>query len=117
MSTNTDLQPLIDAFTAQITAVVERATSDRLRAVVAGALGARTRFPRKTTPTSNLPAAPPRRPASLKMARARRLQGRYLGLLKGLKGDDRSRVKAVASEKGVAAALKLGRSVGRGKAA
>jgi len=37
---------------------------------------------------------------------ARKLQGKYLGLLKGLKGPERARVKAVAKKDGVAAAVK-----------
>jgi hypothetical protein len=42
-----------------------------------------------------------------KVARARKLQGQYLGALKSLKGADRAKVKAVAKEKGVAEAVKL----------
>ena len=45
--------------------------------------------------------------ASPKVARARKLQGQYLGALKSLKGADRAKVKAVAKDKGVAAAVKL----------
>jgi hypothetical protein len=45
--------------------------------------------------------------ATPKVARARKLQGQYLGTLKSLKGADRAKVKAVAKEKGVAAAVKL----------
>jgi hypothetical protein len=47
----------------------------------------------------------------LKVARARRLQGRYLGLLRTLQGQARTRVKVAAREKGVAEALKLGRAL------
>jgi hypothetical protein len=42
-----------------------------------------------------------------KLARARKLQGQYLGALKSLKGEDKAKVKAVAKEKGVAEAVKL----------
>jgi hypothetical protein len=45
--------------------------------------------------------------ASPKVARARKLQGQYLGALKSLAGADRAKVKQVAKEKGVADAVKL----------
>ena len=45
--------------------------------------------------------------ASPKVARARKLQGQYLGALKSLVGADRAKVKQVAKEKGVADAVKL----------
>jgi hypothetical protein len=45
--------------------------------------------------------------ASPKVARARKLQGQYLGALKSLIGADRAKVKQVAKEKGVADAVKL----------
>jgi hypothetical protein len=38
---------------------------------------------------------------------ARRLQGRYIGLLRSLRGQARQRVRAAAKRDGVAAALKL----------
>ncbi|HJX54434.1 MAG TPA: hypothetical protein VJ801_16835 [Polyangia bacterium] len=42
-----------------------------------------------------------------KVARARKLQGQYLGALKSLTGADRAKVKKTAAEKGVAEAVKL----------
>ena len=45
--------------------------------------------------------------ATPKVARARKLQGQYMGALKSLKGADRAKVKAVAKERGVAAAVNL----------
>ncbi len=45
--------------------------------------------------------------ASPKVARARKLQGQYLGALKSLTGADRAKVKQIAKEKGVADAVKL----------
>lgn len=45
--------------------------------------------------------------ASPKVARARKLQGQYLGALKSLTGADRAKVKQVAKDKGVADAVKL----------
>jgi len=46
-----------------------------------------------------------------KVARARKLQGQYLGALKSLTGADRVKVKAVAKDKGVADAVKLALSM------
>jgi hypothetical protein len=45
--------------------------------------------------------------ATPKVARARKLQGQYLGALKSLTGADRARVKQTAAEKSVAEAVKL----------
>ena len=50
-----------------------------------------------------------------KVARARKLQGQYLGALKSLKGADRAKVKAVAKDKGVADAVKLALGMKNGK--
>ena len=63
----------------------------------------------KVTPSSAAkPAAAKKaKKATPKVARARKLQGQYLGALKSLKGADRAKVKAVAKEKGVAEAVKL----------
>jgi hypothetical protein len=47
------------------------------------------------------------------VSEGRRLQGRYLGTLRALKGRARDRVKATAKEKGVAEALKLAQSLKR----
>ena len=137
MATSTEITDLINAFTVQIAGVIEAAATDRVRSVVAGVLGAQTRRPpgrpRKAGADTPLGAqsAAKRRPSatasatvpagattpkskarpSWKAARARRLQGRYLGLLRTLKGEARTRVKVAAREKGVAEALKLGRAL------
>jgi hypothetical protein len=48
-----------------------------------------------------------------KVARARKLQGQYLGALKSLTGADRAKVKQTAAEKGVAEAVKLAKLLKR----
>jgi len=53
--------------------------------------------------------------ATPKVARARKLQGQYLGALKSLKGADRAKVKAVAKDKGVAEAVKLAAGMKKAK--
>jgi hypothetical protein len=50
-----------------------------------------------------------------KVARARKLQGQYLGALKSLAGADRARVKKTAAEKSVAEAVKLAQSLKKAK--
>ena len=50
-----------------------------------------------------------------KVARARKLQGQYLGALKSLTGADRAKVKKTAAEKGVAEAVKLAQSIKKAK--
>ncbi len=68
------------------------------------------RAERKGKPaSSSKPAAvkKTKKAATPKVARARKLQGQYLGALKTLKGADRAKVKAAAKEKGVAEAVKL----------
>jgi hypothetical protein len=62
------------------------------------------------------PRAPKHRPSKVatpQVARARKLQGQYLGALKSLKGWKRAKVKAMVKEKGVAAAVKLALSLKR----
>jgi hypothetical protein len=45
------------------------------------------------------------------MLQARKLQGQYLGALRGLSDANRSKVRQVAAEKGVADAVKLALSL------
>jgi hypothetical protein len=48
---------------------------------------------------------------SPKLARARKLQGQYLGALRGLADADKAKVKQLAKDKGVPEALKLATSL------
>jgi hypothetical protein len=60
------------------------------------------------------PAAPAARKApqaSPKLAKARKVQGQYLGALKSLNEGEKAKVKAVARDKGVADALKLAKAL------
>jgi hypothetical protein len=58
-------------------------------------------------------AVRPKRKLTLTPARSKALkvQGQYLGLLRGLGQRDRARVTAIAKEQGVAAAVTLGRKL------
>ena len=65
-----------------------------------------------TQATGARPATPKKvKNATPKVARARKLQGQYLGALKSLKGADRAKVKKTAAEKGVVEAVKLAHSL------
>ena len=70
----------------------------------------------KTEAKSVAKAAKPAKPASPKVARARKLQGQYLGAMRALTGDDRAKVQAVAKTKSVAEAVKLALSIKKAKA-
>jgi hypothetical protein len=50
-----------------------------------------------------------------KVARARKLQGQYLGALKSLTGADRAKVKKTAAKNSVAEAVKLAQSIKKAK--
>jgi hypothetical protein len=66
----------------------------------------------KVTPAIGAkPARKKARKVTPKVARARKLQGQYLGSLRALAGADRAKVKALAAEKGVAEAVKLALSL------
>jgi hypothetical protein len=71
---------------------------------------------RKAAPASAArPAAKKAKKASPKVARARKLQGQYMGALRGLAQADRAKVKAVAKDKGVAAAVEMAKGMKKGK--
>ena len=54
-----------------------------------------------------------RRRLSPKVRALRRQQGQYMGLVRRLKPAEKSRVRAVREKKGLAAAIRLARSLGR----
>jgi hypothetical protein len=71
---------------------------------------AKYRKERKASPTRTAKPTSARKTKKVlspKATRARKLQGQYMGALRSLKGADRAKVKAVAKDKGVAAAVKL----------
>jgi hypothetical protein len=84
-------------------AKIRKYREERREGTVTQATGARPATPKKA------------KKATPKVARARKLQGQYLGALKSLKGADRAKVKKVAAEKGVAEAVKLAQSLKRAK--
>ena len=107
MSKNSpELEALVQDFVSRLVAVIEEDVAQRIQGVVASALG---------SPTGRKARAsqPGRRPVvvSRELAAARKLQGQYLGALRGLKPTEHARVKAVAHEKGLPAAIKMAHSL------
>jgi hypothetical protein len=114
----TEIEKLIREFTNRIEAVARAQSAERLFSVVAGALGtsgkgAPQAASAKATKAAPKPAVPGKRKLNLsaKGMAARKLQGQYLGILRGLKPGLRARVKKVAHEKGVAEAIKFAGSL------
>jgi hypothetical protein len=107
MSKNSpELEALVQDFVTRLTAVIEADVAQRLQGVVASALGSPSGRKARV-------AQPGRRPVvvSRELAAARKLQGQYLGALRGLKPAEHARVKAMAHEKGLPAAIKLAHSL------
>jgi hypothetical protein len=67
----------------------------------------------KVTQATGAKPVPPKKVKKVtpKVARARKLQGQYLGALKSLTGADRAKVKQTAADKGVAEAVKIALSL------
>ena len=107
-----DIEALIHDFTARLMTAAHAQAGKSIRSVVAASLNgdkpvsAAPSRPVKSEPTVT---ASKRRKIKLtaKGLAARKLQGQYLGLLRGLKPGARARVKKIAREKGVAEALKF----------
>ena len=57
------------------------------------------------------PGRPARRRMSAKTRALRRLQGKYMGLVRGLKPAEKARVRSVREKQGMGAALKLAASL------
>jgi hypothetical protein len=111
MSKNSpELETLVQEFVARLVAVIEADVAQRIQGVVESAFGSSSggRVAKVTAA-----GQPGRRPAvvSRELAAARKLQGQYLGALRGLKPADHARVKAIAHEKGLPAAIKLAHSL------
>ena len=117
-----DITTLIEDFAKRIVAATEAAAAMRVRAALTAALGAPIKRgpgrPKQAaaTPLPAKPKAVRKAPtATAALIRARKLQGQYLGALRGLGQADRAKVKAVAKAKGVPQALKLAASLKKPK--
>jgi hypothetical protein len=112
-----ELESLVRDFTARLVAAVEAQTSQRVRNIVStvlgGSLGTPASSPPRKTETTKMEPRPPAPSSRLsgKAVAARKLQGKYIGALRGLRPAARTRVKNVAREQGVAAAVKLAQAL------
>lgn len=106
------MEALVRDFVGRLTAAIEANLTGRLQGALASALGTAAAPGRSVAQPA---ASPARRPVrvSPELVRARKLQGQYLGALRGLKPADHARVKSVAHEKNLAAAIKLAKSLKR----
>jgi hypothetical protein len=116
-NTTSDLETLVRDFVSRVQIAIASEAADRVRSALASAFGGTSpsSAPRRETAKAAKPteAAPARRKLQLSPAgmAARKLQGQYMGLLRGLSAADRERVKKHAKENGVAAALKFGKNL------
>ena len=98
------------AFIDDLAATIAERVRARIVAAVDEAFAGSLGFSAKSSPKG--PAArTKRRVLSPAMARARKVQGQYLGALRGLTGESRKKVKALAQSEGVGKALALARSL------
>jgi hypothetical protein len=116
-NTDANILAIVQAFALQITAAVEASAIARLQAALAAAFDTAAKRkpgqpPRQPTAiAASAPRARKQKKASPKLARARKLQGQYLGALKSLTGAERAKVKAMAKTKSVSEAVKLAASL------
>jgi hypothetical protein len=115
-SISTEIETIVREFTARVVAAAKAQANERVLSAVSAALtGKADAAPAPSA--SAKPAKPAAAPAKRKLRlsakglAARKLQGQYLGLLRGLQPGPRLRVKKVAREKGVAEALKFAASL------
>jgi hypothetical protein len=113
-SISTEIESIVREFTARVVAAAKAQANERVLSAVATALTGQTASaPAPTAKAAKSVAVPGKRKLKLsaKGLAARKLQGQYLGLLRGLNPGPRARVKKVAREKGVAEALKFAASL------
>jgi hypothetical protein len=101
---------IVAAFVAELEASLREELLNRVQGALAGAI----RSSAGPAPAAAAPSTSGKRRA-LRLTKdglaARRRQGQYLGLLKGLRGRERASIKKIARERGVVAALKAGRAL------
>ncbi len=113
-SISTEIETIVREFTARVVAAAKAQANERVLSAVSAALsGQATVAPASSVKPAKVAAAPAKRKLRLsaKGLAARKLQGQYLGLLRGLQPGPRARVKKMAREKGVAEALKFAASL------
>src|SRR4051794_20139210 len=103
----TAIGELVDNFVARVITLVRAEAQDQARVAVLAALGSRETSP-TLAPAARVPTSGRRKlRLTPRVLALRKMQGKYMGYLRGLKGAKRAQVKKVAKEKGVAEAVKL----------
>jgi hypothetical protein len=112
-SISTEIESIVREFTARVVAAAKAQANERVLSAVSAALTGAAATAPTAAPKAEKAAGPEKRKLKLsaKGLAARKLQGQYLGLLRGLAAGARIRVKKVAREKGVAEALKFAASL------
>lgn len=113
-SISTEIESIVREFTARVVAAAKAQANERVLSAVSAALaghGAAVPAPAAKADKAVAPGGKRKLKLSAKGLAARKLQGQYLGLLRGLGPGPRARVKKVAREKGVAEALKFAASL------
>ncbi len=112
-SMSTEIESIVREFTARVVAAASAQANERVLSAVSAALKGHASVASAPAARPAKIAAPAKRKLRLsaKGLAARKLQGQYLGLLRGLSAGPRARVKKVAREKGVAEALKFAASL------
>jgi len=116
-NTPSDLETIVRDFVSRMQLAVTAEATERVRSAIASTFHGTplSKAPRPETVKAAKPAVsvPVRRKLHLSPAgmAARKIQGQYMGLLRGLTQADRDRVKKHAKENGVSAALKFGKTL------
>ena len=112
-----ELEAIIRDFTSRVVTAAHVQVGERVLSVVAAALTESRAAPETKRPASKSTSAtvaigtPRKRVLSAKGLAVQKLQGKYLGALRGLRPGARARVKKVAHKQGVAAAVRLAQSL------
>ncbi len=106
---------LAELFVSRVIAAAQQAAVERAQAALATAFGTTVRRgpgrPKKQPAPMSFPTKGNPTQVTSKVSAARKLQGQYLGALRGLSAVDRVKVKAVAKKKGVAAAVRMAKGL------
>ena len=120
MTNNTsDLETMVRDFVSRVQLAVTAEAADRVRSAIASTFRdtPQPSVHRQATAKTSKPAvsAPVEGKRKLQLSpaalAARKIQGQYMGLLRGLSQADRERVKKHAKENGVSAAVRFGKTL------
>jgi hypothetical protein len=115
-----EIEPLIHSFVSSLSELAEANIARRLQSAIASVLVDRGAVPKTIVAQAAVKPLPEGRSvrrvptATPKLIQARKIQGQYMAAVRGLKPQDRNRVKELASAKGAVAGLALARSLSQG---